>query len=192
MLLVGATGLANGGPLEDSQAAYDRADYAMALRLLEPLAKQGNSIAQDMLGIMYRNGHGVPQNNAEAAKLFRLAADQGDADAQLRLGLMYEQGQGVPQNYAEAAKWFLLAANQGEAIAQSMLGLMYEQGQGVPQNYAMAHMWFNLASAAGEQLGSKNRDIIASKMTASQIAEAQRLAADWKPKGLSRSLLKLP
>ena len=156
MLLVGATGLANGGPLEDSQAAYDRADYAMALRLLEPLAKQGNSIAQDMLGIMYRNGHGVPQNNAEAAKLFRLAADQGDADAQLRLGLMYEQGQGVPQNYA------------------------------------MAHMWFNLASAAGEQLGSKNRDIIASKMTASQIAEAQRWAADWKPKGLSRSLLKLP
>ena len=45
-----------------------------------------------------------------------------------------------------------------------------------------AHMWFNLAAAQGIELASKNRDIIANKMTPAQISEAQRLAREWKPK----------
>ena len=43
-------------------------------------------------------------------------------------------------------------------------------------------MWFNLAGAGGDADGVKNRDLIASKMTADQISEAQRLAREWKPK----------
>ena len=59
---------------------------------------------------------------------------------------------------------------------------MYANGHGVPQNFLLAHMWFNLASAGGAADGGKNRDLIAAKMTPAQIAEAQRLAAEWKPK----------
>ena len=42
--------------------------------------------------MMYKEGNGVPQNDAEAAKWFLEAAQQGDANAQLNLGMMYQEG----------------------------------------------------------------------------------------------------
>jgi TPR repeat protein len=95
---------------------------------------------------------------------------------------MYAHGQGVPQDYKEAVKWYRLSAEQGNAHAQFNLGQMYYQGQGVTQDYIQAHMWFNLAGASGDADSIKNRDAVANKMTPEQIAEAQRLAREWKPK----------
>ena len=43
-------------------------------------------------------------------------------------------------------------------------------------------MWFNLSAAQGDADATKNRDIVAAKMTPAQIAEAQKLAREWKPK----------
>lgn len=121
-----------------------------------------------------------------ALKECRLAADQGDALAQFRLGLMYSNGQGVPQDYKEAVKWYRLAADQGEAKAQLNLGVMYHNGSGVSQDYAQAHKWFNLAGTSSDQKDAKTaaelRDLVARKMTTEQIAEAQKLASEWKPK----------
>jgi hypothetical protein len=54
------------GPFEDGVAADKRGDYATALRLWRPLADQGDASAQNNLGFMYENGHGVPQDYAEA------------------------------------------------------------------------------------------------------------------------------
>jgi hypothetical protein len=59
---------------------------------------------------------------------------------------------------------------------------MYDNGNGVPQDYVQAHMWFNLAGVQGDEDATKKRDIVAAKMTPDQIAEAQRLAREWKPK----------
>ena len=59
---------------------------------------------------------------------------------------------------------------------------MYNLGQGVPQNYILAYMWSNLAATKGDKAAVKNRDLIATLMTPAQIAEAQRLAHEWKPK----------
>jgi hypothetical protein len=64
---------------------------------------------------------------------------------------------------------------------------MYVDGHGVPQDYVQAHMWFNLAGASGVAKALKNRDTVAAKMTPAQIAEAQRLAREWKPAKQSRS-----
>jgi TPR repeat protein len=47
------------GPLEDGIAAYRSGDYATALRILRPLAEQGNAAAQLNLGSMYAHGQGV-------------------------------------------------------------------------------------------------------------------------------------
>src|SRR5436190_14425844 len=138
LILVTTAGAAVAGPLEDARAARDRGDDATALRLIRPLADQGNADAQYILGIIYFAGQGVPKNGAEAAKWFRLAADQGNADAQCSLGVMYGHGHGVPPNYTEAIKWFRVAADQGNAIAQFNLGVMYDRGQGVSQNYGEA------------------------------------------------------
>ena len=117
----------------------------------------------------------------QASKWYRLAADQGYAYAQSNLGFMYHNGQGVPQDYVQASKWYRLAADQGNAYAQGGLGVMYAKGEGVPQDYVLAHMWLNLAAAQGQAEAVKNRDLAASKMTRDQLAEAQRLARDWKP-----------
>ncbi len=173
-----------------SLAAYDRGDYATAAREFRPLAEQGFTEVQFILGTMYYIGQGVPQDYAEAVKWFQLAAKQGDAGAQFGLGGMFYHGQGVPQDYAAAVKWYRLAAKQGVASAQFGLGAMYHNGQGVPQDYVHAHKWFNLAASQlppgpDHDLAVKNRENVAAKMTPAQVAEAQRLAREWRPSGRS-------
>ena len=67
---------------DEGFAAYDRGDYATALREWKPLAEHGLAEAQHNLGVMYSKGQGVPQDDAEAVKWYRLAAEQGYARAQ--------------------------------------------------------------------------------------------------------------
>ena len=117
-----------------------------------------------------------------ALRLWRLLADEGIATAQYNLGFMYAKGQGVDEDYAEAVKWFHEAADQGFATAQATLGLIYYEGQGVPQDYVQAHMWFNLAAGQGDEHAVWNRTVVTKLMTPAQIAEAQKLAREWKPK----------
>src|SRR5436190_19181604 len=139
-LLLTSGGNLSAGPLEDGIAAYQRGDFATALRLFQPLAEQGDASAQSNLGMMYEQGRGVAQNYREAMRWFRLAAMQGDASAQSNLGVMYYTGQGIAQDFREAMRWYRLGAGQGNAEAQFNLGVMYEQGRGVPQDLLRAHM----------------------------------------------------
>jgi uncharacterized protein len=170
------------GALEDGVAAYDRADWATALRLLRPFAERGDANAQYLVGNLYGSGYGVDSDPDEAVRWWRKAADQGEARAQDELGTAYVWGLGVHKDYSQAAKWFHKAAEQGEGFAQSSLGFMYEDGtKGVPQDYALAHMWLNLAASQGQPVAKIELDKLTSKMTAEQIAEAQRLAREWKP-----------
>jgi len=88
----------------------------------------------------------------------------------------------VKQDYDKAADWFIKAANQGVIEVQFSLAGMYFMGQGVPQDYVEAHKWWNLSASLGENDAAAARDEAASQMTPAQIAEAQRLAREWKPK----------
>ncbi len=172
------------GPLDEVDLAWAKGDYALAMVLSRSLAERGNAEAQNFLGFQYEQGRRVPQDYTEAAKWHRLAADQGDAEGQWSLGTMYFEGRGVPKDAVEAAKWFRKAADQGDNPGQAWLGLMYSYGQGVPQNDVMAHMWLNLAVAQGGKIGKtsqERRDEIAKRMTRAEIAQAQKLAREWKP-----------
>jgi uncharacterized protein len=191
-LIIGLLQTASGGnvsadPLEDGIAAYQRGDFASALRLFQPLAEQGDASAQSNLGVMYEQGRGVAQNYREAMRWFRLAAMQGDASAQSNLGVMYFKGQGIAQDFREAMKWYRLGAGQGNAEAQFNLGVMYEQGRGVPQDLLRAHMWFNLAvSQSSEENGKlaiKNRDIVTRRLTRAQLFQAQEMARQCEANG---------
>ncbi len=137
-IVLGLTACTDEADFKAGVAAYNRGDYATALREWRPLAKQGYAEAQSNLGVMYDIGHGVPQDYAEAVKWYRKAAEQGYAEAQHNLGRMYVKGLSVPQDYARAAKWYRKAAEQGVADAQHYLGVMYDKGLGVPQDYAKA------------------------------------------------------
>ena len=101
-----------GGPLEDGYTAYTRGDFATAMRLMRPLA------------------------------------DQGDVTAQTIVGLMY---------------YF----NYGDRVS--------------------AYMWFNLAAAQGNAFAEMFLRDTADKMSPDQIAEAQKLAREWKPNTQSPS-----
>ena len=98
---------------------------------------------------MYRNGEGVPQDDAEAVRWYRLAADQGYSPAQTTLGNMHINGIGVAQDLAESARWYRLAADQGLAVAQYNLANMYRDGRGVAQD-AAAVRWTRLAADQGD------------------------------------------
>jgi hypothetical protein len=174
-------------------------DHAEALKWCRKAAEQGYAEAQTALGGKYEYGVGVSVDNTEAIKWYRKAAEQGYAEAQFTLGMMYSGVKGVRQDGAETIKWYRKAAEQGYAKAQLFLGLAYYEGRDV--NYIQAHMWFSLAAAgfdaragaaagfsaaaaerAQEELAEKCRDLVAGKMTPQQIAEAQQLAKEWKPK----------
>ena len=83
ILLLGFGTSAVAGPLEDADAAVKRRDYATAVRLIGPLAEQGDASAQYMLGVFYDNGLGVPQDRVRAHMWLNLAARQGKKVRQL-------------------------------------------------------------------------------------------------------------
>ncbi len=158
--------------------AYEKSDYATALREWRPLAEQGSASAQYNLGVIYENGQGVPQNYKQAIKWYLLSAKQGDVGAQFNVGNMYNDGQGVPQDGRQAVKWLTLAAENRHAQAQYNLAVLYYKGDGVPQDYVRVHLWFNLAASNGLEKGAESRDDIAKSMTTEQIAEAQKRASE--------------
>ena len=148
VLFVLVAGDARAG-FDEGLAAYNRGDYATALREFRPLAEHGDADAQFYLGFMYRRGVGVTLDYAEAVRWFRMAAEKGDANAQNSLGAMYGKGLGVPQDFAAALRWFRMAVEQGYATAQHNLGVAYREGNGVGQDYAKAVRWFRMAAEQG-------------------------------------------
>src|SRR5512146_950160 len=160
----------------------NRAEYEATAKELRKSAEEGDASAQNTLGLLYHEGTGVPQDYRQAKQWFEMAAKQEHAGAQVNLGTLYLQGNEAPQSDQMALFWFRLAAGQGDAMAFTKLGLMYAQAQGVPQDFIQAHMWYNLAGANGEWKAAEARDSLAKRMTPAQIAEAQKLAREWKPK----------
>ncbi len=73
------------GPWEDGMAAYNRGDYAPAMQLFRPLARQGNAKAQAVIGAMYRRGQGVVKSSAHAFMWLSIAAARGDANARTEM-----------------------------------------------------------------------------------------------------------
>ena len=111
----------------DGLAAVERGDYATALQEWLPLAEQGDALTQILVGSIYDNGDGVPEDDAEAVKWYRKAAEQGHADAQYNLGFMYANGEGGPTNLVKAYMWFSLAKAQGDETAAGDLKVIKEE-----------------------------------------------------------------
>ena len=75
------------------------------------------------------------------------------------------------------------AAQRGNSNAQNNLGVLYANGEGVPQDDVLAYMWFNLAGAPSDEIEKRIRETVSKRMTPEQIAEAQKLSREWKPRG---------
>jgi hypothetical protein len=152
---------------------------ALVFALSLPLA---NPVAADQLGdglAAYDSG-----DYAAALKLMGPLAEQGSARAQFRLGEMYMFGRGTTASTLKAMTWYLLSADNDFPRAQFALGFMYMNAIGVDKNDVQALRWFRICErhAGFGYSAGKSADLVKRKMTSEQIAEAERLAQDWKPK----------
>ena len=177
-LIVGLASAALAGPLEDGVAAYKKRNYETAMKLLKPLADEGNPVAQEHVGRMVERGKTVPADFRDALDWYVKAADQGDALAQGHVGRIYRSGFfNGRADFGNALKYYRLAAAKNVAVAQLGLGSMYKAGEGVPENEAEAVTWFRKAADQGDAAAQMN---LASmyrygKGVPKDIKEAQRL-----------------
>lgn len=119
---------------------------ADAVRWFRRAADQGLPEAERIIGNLYAEGIGVPQNDAATIKWYRLAAEQGDAVAQFYLGHIFTYSL-ANQNVTEAMKWYRLAAAQGHVRGQLELAHMYTYGIGTEKNLIKAYVWNAAASS---------------------------------------------
>jgi hypothetical protein len=167
---------------EDALKSYNTGDFAKAMQIFRPLAEKGQTLAEYILGLMYTNAQGVSENYSEGLKWLQKAGEQGEAKAQFAVGVAYFKGLGVQKNNAEAFKWYRRAADQGLGVAQYNLGAMYAKGEAVTQDVVTAHLLYGLAATSGIKAAGAAKDQVAKSMTPEQIAQAEKMAKDWKPK----------
>ncbi len=158
--------------------AQSKNDFVSAVKYLEPLAKNGESVAQHAMGTMlYWGGHGITKNINESIKWYTLSANQSNATAQYKLGEIYYHGTEVKQNIVEAVKWYTASANLHNSIAQSRLGYMFTFGEGVPVDNNEAVKWYGLAIQNGNQKAKCDifEPLLASKNTVEMKQRAKAL-----------------
>jgi len=95
--------------------AYQKGDYVTAAKEWRTLADSGDAPSQYNLGLLYYDGHGVPQDFAQAASWFHRAADQDYTKAQHNLGAMYGTGKGVKRDFVQAYMWMNICAAKGDS-----------------------------------------------------------------------------
>ena len=106
--------------LADQRSANQRAQ-AKSLPDLRKLADQGDADAQWQMGVRYRNGEDVPQDDAQAVQWFLRAAEQGNVAAQSALSSYYWAGRGVPEDLPKAYMWSEIALTRGDENSKSRL-----------------------------------------------------------------------
>lgn len=116
-------------------------------------ANQGNSNAQNHLGICYEYGIGVDKDIKQAIKYYTLAADQKNDYGNYNLGRCYENGiGGVVKDIKQAVKYYTLAANDDNAYGQNNLGRCCQYGIGTTKDEKRAFEYFTLSA-------NKNHDV---------------------------------
>ncbi len=125
--------------------AWERGDYATAVREWRPLAERGDADAQFNLAQAYKLGRGVPIDLERAAELYRRAAVQNHLQAADNLGLvLYDL-----QRREEAMPYLVQSADRGEPRAQFVLGAELFNGERVSRDWPRAYALMKRAADQG-------------------------------------------
>lgn len=173
------------------------------VRWVRRAAELDHPSALSVLGVCYSTGTGVGKDNQEAARLWRKGAEQNSADAQFCLAVALWDGDGTARNEGEAIKWFRKAmeqklnfevsltekllqlcgqvAGQGMPNAQFLLGRELTQGKLVKHDDVQAYKFLLLAARQGHKEAKKLLPKVATFLTKSDIAEATKMADEFKP-----------
>jgi TPR repeat protein len=82
------------------------------------------------------------------------------------------------RKYDEAFAWYTRSALKGDPHAQYRLGRAYERGLGTTADPVEACRWYMLASARGQSQAAESVSRLSGVLTAEQIGEAKRRAAE--------------
>ena len=128
-------------------------DYAEAFKWFRMAADQGDLYSLFKVADFYYEGKGVPQDYAEAIKIWTKRSSH--YESQFKLGDCYYYGHGVKQDYAEAVKWYRKSAAQKIARAQWRLATCYYYGHGVEKNLDEAKSLLRMAAEKGDKVAKQ-------------------------------------
>ena len=142
--------------LEEVIKAYHEKRYDVAAKYLLPLAESGSHQVEEILGIMYLNGQGVPKNSKDAYFWFLKAAKAGRPLAEHDIAILTFKGEGVPPS------------RRGDVRADP----------------ARALMWLNIAilhypTGPEKTQAMLDRDSISARLTRRDRDRALELTRDW-------------
>jgi hypothetical protein len=185
--------------IDEGFAAFQRGDYATALRGWLPAAEAGDPESQANVAALYLQGLGVERDPERALQFLRAAGSQGNDAAASTLGLLYIRGDVVPQNPNEAMRWWRRAAHAGNPVAQYNLAARLANGATSSRDAIEAYIWFALAVASYQALTDgpnavpeeitafrkfhqeavDGRDALGSSLDSDEIDRAHRLIEQW-------------
>lgn len=96
--------------LEEIKREYLQGNYAQILPSLTLLTNNGHHGAEEIFGIMYKNGQGVEKNLKKSFDYLSKAAEANYPTAQHHLGIMYYTGEGLDvPDAVKALMWLEIA-----------------------------------------------------------------------------------
>lgn len=168
-------------------AAAAAADAKARSHELVRLAENDDAAAQYDLARAHATGDAGARNEKEAWKWLERSARQGNTQAQYELAIVLREGRGTLQDWEGARHWMHKAAEGAHPQAQFDLAVMYRNGIGVTADNVKAYIWFNLAAAQGVPGAAPLRDAQLNRLSAAEIAEAQKEARRMSERDASRT-----
>lgn len=134
-----------------AQAQYDLARLYFkldaderGLTWLRQAVDRDHPQAHTLLSRMYREGRGVPRNEAESIRLLHRAAELEDPAAQNEYGVALRDGSRLGSDAHQSFQWFEKAAWNGYIDAQFNLALAYLHGTGVERDRVRGVAWLEV------------------------------------------------
>ena len=181
-------------PLDECGQAYLDKDYGLAATACTPLADQGAGHALYILSELHKEGlGGLRKDSPRQFALLEQAAEAKNTMAMVGYAIVLQAGEQVEKDIDRAFSIMNEAAELGDPFAQFWLAtLFYSLGQGTERNKVVAQKWFILAAESPTLLADKEmfqsvRLKQESELTPQQLAEADRLADEWRKQNLSIS-----
>ncbi len=178
---------------DEGKKAYDKKEWAKAIKELRPLAEAGDDRAMIILGNMYEGGLGIIPSHSEAMRLYKRAAtEKNNTEAMDAVGGMYVSALGVDQNLETALAWFHRSAMLGDQTGAFFYAtILFEGNKTAPNKLApdlyQAYVWYKIAAA--EKQNAKMQSVCArlaqglsnKMLLGDQVEKANKEIAAWKP-----------
>jgi localization factor PodJL len=161
-------------------------DFKEAAKWYQRSADQGFAQSQYRLGTLYERGLGLKTDAARALFWYEKAATAGNIKAMHNLAVMSANQSGSSPDYESASRWFTEAAERGLADSQFNLAVLHENGLGVEKDLKQAYKWLSLAARSGDGEAVKRRDILQGKLSAAEVAEAEKLVGAWRKQDVDK------